>query len=163
MWTKAGLRRYLRLPPKEQLIVFVGAGALCLAHLLVRLVPYRVWARTLTPSSRHRSPSCISPHSIGRAVTRAAHVIPGSRCLVQAIAAQLLLRLAGQRSHVRIGVAKPVNGVLRVHAWVTLPDGSIIVGLLPDLEDFVPFSDATVLLRNRRAGSAASSGGTADR
>ena len=149
MWTTAGLHRYLRLHPKDQLIVVAGAAALCLAHLLVRLVPYRVWARTLSPSSRHRSPARIAPHAIGRAVSRAARVIPGSRCLAQAIAAQLLLRLAGQRSYVRIGVAKPVNGVLRAHAWVTLPDGSIVVGLLPDLEDFVPFSDATVLLRNR--------------
>jgi hypothetical protein len=149
VWTTAGLHRYLRLHPKDQLIVVAGAGALCLAHLLVRLVPYRVWARALSPSSRHRSLAHISPHSIGRAVTRAARVIPRSRCLVQAIAAQLLLRLAGQRSYVRIGVAKPLNGELRAHAWVTLPDGSIVVGVLPDLDDFVPFSDATVLLRNR--------------
>lgn len=67
-----------------------------------------------------------TPREIGRAVERAATVVPGATCLVQALAAEWLLRREGWDPTVRIGVARHGNGVA-AHAWVEC-GGEIVLG-----------------------------------
>jgi hypothetical protein len=73
---------------------------------------------------------------VGEAVIRASRVVPASRCLVQAIAAQLLYRASGHRAELRIGVAPTVKGHLRAHAWVELADGSVVIGSIDGLSEY---------------------------
>lgn len=52
---------------------------------------------------------------------------PGSTCLVQALAAQLLLARYGHPSLLQIGVARPDQGMLKAHAWLE-HEGTVLIG-----------------------------------
>jgi hypothetical protein len=89
----------------------------------------------------HRRPPAGTPTvaEIGWAVRAAGRRLPGGTCLVEALAAQLLLARHGHRSDLKIGVAQS-EGNFEAHAWVEI-DGRIVVGgrkqmryaTLPDL------------------------------
>jgi hypothetical protein len=71
------------------------------------------------------------------AVMRSSRVVPGGKnCLVQALAANLLLGRRGVPSTVRIGVAKDCHGTFRAHAWAEA-DGETVIGGAVDVE-FTP-------------------------
>ena len=57
---------------------------------------------------------------VALAVERAAGRLPArvATCLPRAFAVHLMLTRRGAESHLRIGVLKPANGVMRAHAWV---------------------------------------------
>jgi Transglutaminase-like superfamily len=63
---------------------------------------------------------------IAWAVTSAARYVPAATCLTQALAAKVLLTVAGREARLRIGVAKDGNR-LSAHAWVE-GNGRVIVG-----------------------------------
>jgi hypothetical protein len=52
------------------------------------------------------------------AVTRAARLVPGTRCLEWALALRGLLAHAGIAAELRIGVAGSRRGDVRAHAWL---------------------------------------------
>jgi hypothetical protein len=56
--------------------------------------------------------------TIARAATRAAAIVPGSTCLVQALVAQALLRRRGHPARLRVGFRRDESGALAGHAWV---------------------------------------------
>lgn len=71
------------------------------------------------------------------AVMRCSRAVPGGKnCLVQALAADLLLSRRGVTSAVRIGVAKDGHGAFRAHAWAEA-GGETVIGGAADLE-FTP-------------------------
>jgi Transglutaminase-like superfamily len=63
---------------------------------------------------------------IAWAVTSAARYVPAATCLTQALAAKVLLTVAGREARLTIGVEKDGNR-LRAHAWVE-GNGRVIVG-----------------------------------
>jgi len=64
---------------------------------------------------------------IGWAIAVAARCIPGSKCLVQAIAARNLLARYGMAGAIHIGVAKDSSNWLSAHAWVEV-EGQTVIG-----------------------------------
>ena len=60
----------------------------------------------------------------------------GSNCLVQAIAAGVLLGRHGYSSRLRLGVARAPDGRLEAHAWVET-DGKALLGG-PSVESYAP-------------------------
>jgi hypothetical protein len=104
------------------------------------------------------------PTDVAWAVRTAGRHLPGTyACLVQALATRALLTAHGHESHLRIGVrmrggstaagtgpqsgwdAPPEQDVpsgdangFGAHAWVVAPDGTVLVGGLPDLDSFRP-------------------------
>lgn len=69
--------------------------------------------------------------TVRRAVDRAARTIPGSACLVQALAAEVMLRRAGVEARVSIGVASD-GAPLAAHAWLE-SSGILVCGDADDL------------------------------
>jgi hypothetical protein len=62
------------------------------------------------------------------AVKAAGRAIPGcTNCLVQAIAAEAILVVAGHPCELRIGVAKGESGEFLAHAWVE-HEGKMLIG-----------------------------------
>jgi hypothetical protein len=61
---------------------------------------------------------------VRRAMSRASRTVPGSSCLVQALAAYALLRRGGHPAELSIGVARATrNGApIDAHAWVSCGD-----------------------------------------
>lgn len=88
------------------------------------------------PQLSDATPSPVSAAQISRAVGAMSRLVPKSTCLVQALAAQWLLRRENQASHLHIGVIKDPNGALLAHAWVE-SDGAVVVGG-GDLDRYTP-------------------------
>ena len=72
--------------------------------------------------------------AIAHSVEIAARSIRAATCLTQALAAQLLLFLAGHVSSLRIGMHK-AGGKFKAHAWLVW-EGQIIIGDTPGIDDF---------------------------
>ncbi|HEV8384288.1 MAG TPA: lasso peptide biosynthesis B2 protein [Candidatus Acidoferrales bacterium] len=76
-----------------------------------------------------------SPEELARALARGSRLVPGSTCLVQALAGQWLLQGEGYAPQLRIGVSKAEG--FEAHAWLEL-DGKVFIGD-SDLQRFTPF------------------------
>ncbi|MEM9808146.1 MAG: lasso peptide biosynthesis B2 protein [Cyanobacteria bacterium P01_D01_bin.56] len=66
----------------------------------------------------------------------------GAKCLVKALATQLLLNRYGYSHQLHIGVAMGTANALEAHAWIEY-QGHVIMGALQDLHRFQPFSTNT--------------------
>jgi len=106
-------------------VLWVGA-----ARLGLWILPWgwirRLAARASVPGSE-RSQQGISPAAIGEAVRAAPRAVPRATCLVQALAAGILLRRAGLPATLHLGVPGGRRGKFGAHAWVE-SDGQVVVG-----------------------------------
>jgi hypothetical protein len=74
-------------------------------------------------------------------VTVAAHLVPGSTCLVRALAAQSLCRRFGYDPELRLGARRDDEGELEVHAWLEMDD-EVLIGGGQELTDYTLFTPA---------------------
>jgi hypothetical protein len=88
-----------------------------------------------SPATRSRGPH--SSDSVSWAVAAVAARCPFATCLVQALAADAILRRRGLTSELRIGVRVRGNCdvPLEAHAWVEC-GGALVTGAIEDLADF---------------------------
>ncbi len=77
-----------------------------------------------------------SPEELARALQRGSRLVPGSTCLVQALAGQWLLQGEGYPAQLRIGVSKAEG--FEAHAWVEL-EGKVLIGDSEVSARFTPF------------------------
>src|SRR5437667_10372122 len=117
------LGKFLRLAHAERVPLLEATLLLGAIGLGLRLLPFGRLRRLLDRLSRPREglrPRARVPAArIAWAVERVSRVVPGARsCLVQALAAQVLLARRGHEACVRIGVAHPSGESLHAHAWV---------------------------------------------
>lgn len=80
-------------------------------------------SKTKAPYSGNR----MSPAAVGEAVRAARRAVPRASCLVQALAAAILLRRAGLPAVLYLGSRGPREGALLAHAWVE-SNGFVVVG-----------------------------------
>jgi hypothetical protein len=121
------LKRFLRLSKREQLLLFQAAISIFLIRLSLALLSLRNVHR-LAIKITWLSDEPLSADRIVWAVRSAARFVPGSTCLVQALAAHSLLIRHGYNPLLTIGVAKNENNRLGAHAWVTCKDEVLIGG-----------------------------------
>ena len=76
---------------------------------------------------------------IGWAVNAAGRRLPGRTCLIEALAADVMLGRRGCSPSVRFGVRKTRGdgGAPETHAWVEC-GGTIVTGELPMMDDYTP-------------------------
>jgi hypothetical protein len=137
---RAHVRTFFAQPAADRRLTLAAALTIVAARLLLWTLPYR-WVRTLVESDPRRdrhvrangsAPVPASAHAhtqvtrVSRAVRRAARVVPGSTCLIQALAAAWLLRRSGVAAHLHFGVCR-TDGGLSGHAWLE-SDGRILIG-----------------------------------
>ena len=87
------------------------------------VLPFRTLRRLQRRASRLRvpaaAPSPVVARRISRAVGQAGRLVPGAKCLAEAMAGQVLLARAGLASKLRIGVAHSRQAhPLDAHAWL---------------------------------------------
>ena len=76
-----------------------------------------------------------SLEQIAWAVAAASRCVPVATCLVQALAAQVLLGRRGHPVELHIGVARGARGRLEAHAWVE-SRGRVVIGGVDDLSRY---------------------------
>jgi hypothetical protein len=123
---------FLDQPAPERRLTLAAALTILSTRLLLWTLPYR-WILALFERAPRRYRHVLASESarasvarVSRAVRRAARVVPGSTCLVQALATAWLLRRRGIAAHLHFGVCR-ADGSLGGHAWLEA-GGRIVIG-----------------------------------
>jgi hypothetical protein len=95
------------------------------------------WAAPRRTGGKSGAP--VAADEIAWAVTAAGRRVPGTTCLVEALAAHTLLRRHRQPALLRIGVRQRDALALDAHAWVEC-DGRVVVGTAAALADYAVLS-----------------------
>src|SRR3989441_7742155 len=104
------LRRLVALAPAERRLVVAAATLVAGAVLGLRLLPYSVVRRLAGRLARRRARTPVAAARVAWAVTAAGRRIPGGgNCLVQALAAHVLLSRHGHANRLRLGVARAAD------------------------------------------------------
>jgi hypothetical protein len=139
------LRKLRRLSWDERWLLARAFVLVASIRVALRLFPFRILRPVLARATFGAAPRRRSrPRAVERvpwAVALAAAYVPGSTCLVQALAAQILLVRYGEASKLQIGVAREQRAGVRAHAWVE-HGGKVVIGNSPlgdwALDDFLP-------------------------
>jgi hypothetical protein len=100
-----------------QLLVLIS-----LAQLMVRLLPFRIYARWLQRPNQNGDAPPEFVRSLRRKIWLAAEILPWEpQCLPQALAGRFILDRRGYASSFSLGVSDP-NDMLKAHAWLTSGD-----------------------------------------
>ena len=111
------LLRLWRLAPAERRLILGAAVLVGGVRVGLSLLTFGSLQRILTLLARGHAGDPIPAERIAWAVAAAARRIPGATCLVQALAAQVLLARHGHVAELRIGVAPATEGI-SAHAWL---------------------------------------------
>ena len=129
------LGRFAKLPLPDQAATIEALTTVATARLLVATLPHSRLSRWLQPSLRqppldgkvrNSHPDTVVER-ICTAVTRASRRIPGSTCLVQAIAGWWMLKYRGIDARICIGVDK-AESEFSAHAWLAIGDTIVLGG-----------------------------------
>ncbi len=123
------MRRWMRLPRADRLLLLQALKVVGCIRLALWVLPFPRLRALLAKigSVRPPSPNRLAPARLAWAVSVTSRCVPYATCLTQALATELLLRWAGYRGVLHIGVAKLANGRLLAHAWLD-HEGVIIIG-----------------------------------
>ena len=133
-------RKLASLNARDILLLTEASTLVGLVNIALRFLPYRFLDRMNRVKVTARSsgtPATVAPERIGWAVQAVSRRLPGKNaCLVQALAAQSMLRRRGYPSELRIGVAgRDADGAIKAHAWVEYR-GTVIIGEVADLASY---------------------------
>jgi hypothetical protein len=90
--------------------------------------------RRLAPSPADGTPE--DDARLGRAVRRAALLVPGAKCLAQATAGLIVSARRGRRARMTIGVKLGASEAFGAHAWLETPHGIPVGG--SEAAEFAP-------------------------
>jgi hypothetical protein len=139
----AAYRSFTALDRADRRLVFEAAVLIALAWTGLRLLRFATLRRILDGVARQPAfDTSEQNHAarIGRvawAIPAIAARFPSATCLVQALAANAMLRRRGVACELRIGVRAGDNAAepIEAHAWVECA-GAVAVGAVDDLTDF---------------------------
>lgn len=120
--------KFVALTWAERLLLARAFVHVLKAWFLVRVLPYSRLKPALESINSHE----VAHHQsyelqpIKWSVEAISRRVPGSSCLVQAIAGTRLFRECGYKALLKLGVARP-NQHFDAHAWVEL-DGGVVLG-----------------------------------
>jgi hypothetical protein len=83
-------------------------------------------ARRLAPTPAEGTPE--DDARLGRAMRRAAMLVPGAKCLAQATAGVIVTARHGRRARMTIGVKLGASEAFGAHAWLETPHGIPVGG-----------------------------------
>lgn len=140
---KALYRRFARLGRSDRRLIVESAFLMALVWVGLRLLPFRTLRRILDRSAASpaaRKTDWADADAIDRvhwAITALAIGFPSATCLVQALAADVLLRRRGVACELRLGVrAGGTNTVpIEAHAWIECDD-AVVIGAIENLSAY---------------------------
>lgn len=126
--------KFIALPGNLRRLLLRSFYELCRASLKTHFSRYsrerHLGTRPIKQQSQH------SVDNVVWAISRTQRLVPGATCLVQALAAERLLRESGHAAVIRIGVQKEQKESLSAHAWVEV-DGRTVIGDSPEIS-YIP-------------------------
>jgi hypothetical protein len=132
------IRGFLGLSRSRRNGVVVAVATTAVARILVWSLPYRHIRRLVETGHRvARDAPDRTPERIAWEVSQASRIVPSATCLVQALAAEWLIRRTGAPVELRIGVANDRERGFHAHAWLE-SEGRVILGA-NGKDGFVPF------------------------
>jgi len=127
----ARLCAFARLPSVDQRLLIQASLLLSVIAVGLRVLPFRILQRFIARLTSAPTPSDIADdRSIDRlvwAVKTTSRYVPGTTCLVQAMASKVLLARRGYPTRLRIGVTRGEGRTFQAHAWLER-EGVIIFG-----------------------------------
>lgn len=139
--------RFRALSAADRRLVVEAAAVLVFVRLGVALLPFSALRVLLDRYARAGSP--IPPDAAAPGVSRFTWAVAAAAsrfpvrmsCLVQALAADAMLRRRGVSCRLRIGVhpRSTGSGALKAHAWIE-HEGAVVLGALEDLREYAVLS-----------------------
>ena len=118
----------MRLPKPERRLLFEAAFTIVIIRVMLWCLPLSSVQRgAVGICAAWRGHGMCAADRITWAVQKAARLIAGSSCLVQALVAQTLLVRYNYQPSLVIGVSKDKSLRFEAHAWVT-SEGQIVIG-----------------------------------
>ena len=135
------LFRRRRWPKGDWLALGEAFVVLALVRLSLAAMNFKKVQRLTVGLVRRLAPHPVSgtPEDdarLGRAVRRAALLVPGARCLAQATAGMILTARRGQRARMTIGVKLGATEQFGAHAWLETANGIPVGGA--EAAEFAP-------------------------
>lgn len=136
-------RRFAALDRSDRRLVLEAASLTALVWAGLRLLRFSTLRRILdryagsAPGRNAGQPHPGATAQVRWAITAVAARLPSATCLVQALAADSMLRHRGLTSEVHIGVRAVADSDVPVqaHAWVEC-GGAVVTGAIEDFSDF---------------------------
>ncbi len=144
----AAVRKFFALSTRDRALVAEAAMRLAMARLAIRVMPAATWRRlrSAQPAQRRAIRSAATQiDGIRWAIQSVGRRFASTTCLVQALAADAMMRQRGYASRIRVGVKerRSESDGLQAHAWVEC-DGAIVLGDQQDFANYAPLSARTV-------------------
>ncbi|TWH45940.1 lasso peptide biosynthesis B2 protein [Sporomusa sp. KB1] len=118
------IQQFVRLSWAEQRLFITVVGLTAIIRFALLILPFR-WLQPMLGTQMTESQLEVDKASqhkaqqVGRMVERVSRYTPWqSKCLVQALAAKLLLRRQGITNTLYLGVGKDASNALIAHAWL---------------------------------------------
>jgi hypothetical protein len=136
-------RRFTSLDRSDRRLVLEAASLMALVWTGLRLFQFSTLRRILdryagSPAARNDgTPNASAIRPVRWAITAVAARFPAATCLVQALAADAILRRRGLACELRIGVRVRGNSAVPIesHAWLEC-DGAVAIGAIENLSSF---------------------------
>ena len=128
------LRKWGALAPTERALLLEVALLLAVSQVALRPLPFRWIGACLgqhqaVAEERDAAQYALLEQQVAWAVRVASRHLPWEcMCLVQAIAAKVVLARRGCPSTLYLGVAKDAHGALQAHAWLRSANGFVTGG-----------------------------------
>lgn len=133
------LPRFLKLPLNGKKLLFQALWLVILTRLILWIVPYRLFRKKIAGIiNEEKNPAKVNWQKIKEitdSVKTVSRIVPSASCLTQAVAAFWMIKLHGQQSELKIGVAKAAQTKLTAHAWLEIR-GRVVLGKLPSHQNY---------------------------
>ena len=132
--------RLFRLPKAQLASLFLAICLMILARLVIWTLPFSATRRFILDEATHGMGAVAIDHVVVDRVVWALNKVSrnmpwAATCLTRALCARIMLGREGQRTELRLGVARRDDGGLSGHAWLEA-GGVVIVGEEGDPSSF---------------------------
>lgn len=133
------VRRLLALPAARRKLLLEAFVLIVALRAGLRVLPFTTVRRQLRRWSDVKSRNACEPSSAAWAVAAVGSRLPGTTCLVDALAADCMLRRRGHAPALKIGVRRGADIGIDAHAWLEY-SGVVVIGTAPALSEYVVLS-----------------------
>jgi hypothetical protein len=125
------IHRWSRLGRSKRVLLIEATGAVCVASLAVKLLPFK---KAIRLGSRETVPACSTNPAdvlpdVRWAIDAATTNLPWNAvCIHRGLAAQWMLRRRGIDARLHYGLAKDDETALRAHVWVDALGETLVGG-----------------------------------
>jgi len=127
------------LAPADRWLLVEAFSLIVALRAGLRLLPFTTVRRCVSRWAGVKAGAGCEPGRIAWAVGAVGSRIPGTTCLVEALAADSMLRRRGHASALKVGVRRGAALSIDAHAWVEC-SGTVVIGTTPELAEYAVLS-----------------------